>query len=213
MTRIYFTWWLACIILSFSVCAQDNVTWHKRVIREIDMRVPQPTKFGNQKIAAHDTNLVELLVPPMKAGKLAAYSNFDCDFSRKLTLYEINDSGIVCHGEDSEAFVDPATNIEKKIYIDRSPHLERIHKYHVLEEWSFDSASGRTNIQIAGIAPAKEIYGDDGVFRGVQTMFWVKYADAIKVLAHYDRLHPTKSFATYIWDDYFLSDVKPQVAK
>lgn len=216
LPRTYFTLWIlfGCLACSFLSLAQTNAdVWHKRVIREIDVLNPGAAMPAGQKNSPIDSNLMQLLVPPIKSGQLATYKTFDCNFAQKLTLFEINDSGVVCHGEDSVEVVDPVTNIEKRTYVDRSPHLERIHLYRVLEEWVFNPHTGKSELQIIGIAPARDLYSDDGIYRGTLSMFWVKYNDVIEILARYDRLHPTKTFANLIWDDYFYKDEKSAESK
>ena len=81
-----------------------------------------------------------------------------------------------------------------------------IHKYRILEEWVFDPHTGRTEIQITGIAPIREIHDEDGNFRGVQAMFWVKYNDARSIIARYEQNNPGNTIAGHIWHDYFSND-------
>ena len=214
MGHTYFKWrlLLGCTILCFTVNAQ-NLAWHKRVIREIYIPLAQPKISSSQKSEPPDTTLMEMLGKSIKMGNLDAYKTFDYNFSEKLTLFEINDSGVSCQGTDSITVVDPITSIVKNIYVDRNPHFEGIHKYDVLEEWYFDPHTAKTVMEIIGIAPVRDVYDDDNVYRGRQRMIWLRFSDMKPYLARYDRLHPTATFASYIWQDYFYSDINPQVVK
>jgi hypothetical protein len=78
---------------------------------------------------------------------------------------------------DSITTIDPKTGEEHTIANDQSPHFEKIRIIRFLEEWTFDPATLTTKIQIEGISPVREVYGDDSVYRGTLSLFWLKYAD------------------------------------
>ena len=109
--------------------------------------------------------------------------------------------------------VDPVTGTEIQKIIRRDFDPTVIRKYRILEEWAFNPRTGKTDIQITGIAPMLEVYGEDGSYRGSKSMFWVRYNDARPVVEKYDQMHPNHTLASLIWDDYFLSEVKPNKEK
>ncbi len=79
----------------------------------------------------------------------------------------------------------------------------KIRSYKILEEWSYDTHSGKTAIRIAAIAPVQDIYGEDGTYRGSKAMFWVKWAaisDLVNSCGKYDTVN---DIARLIWEDYF----------
>ncbi len=45
-------------------------------------------------------------------------------------------------------------------------------------------------VRIIGLAPVKDIIGDDGVYRGSQAMFWLFYPDIRNLLAQYEVYNP-----------------------
>ena len=144
----------------------------------------------------------------MQNKQLNAYTN--SLLTEKLLIDE-NYYG--CEGIDTLMIVDPVTGLEKLFVPDKDPHFERMAKLRILEDWTFDLIAGKTDIQIVGIAPVQDVYGDDGVYRGSKGMFWVKYNDARSIIARYERYHPENTIAAKIWYDYFLSDTMPAAQK
>lgn len=202
---------LACMATSASWAQKPgNAVWKKTVARMIDLTAKDDTKH-HLKDAGDSKYLSEMMADEVIAGKLTAYSNIDNNFSTRLTPAEVKN--ILGPKKDTVTVTDPVTGKEITKYITTDVNFETIQKFRLLEEWTFNPATGKTDIQITGIAPIKEIYSDDGSFRGIQAIFWLRYADALPVINRYDTYHPTGTLDMHIWDDYFLSDVKPKEAK
>jgi hypothetical protein len=107
---------------------------------------------------------------------------------------------------DTVTVLDPVTGAERTKVRVQDFDINSIVNYRLLEEWSFDPTSGKTQIRIAGIAPVRDIYGDDGIFRGVQAMFWLRYADAVGLIKKYDELHQDNALFPHLWKDYFSNE-------
>ena len=60
-------------------------------------------------------------------------------------------------------------------------------------------------VRIIGIAPVKDVVGDDGVYRGSQAMFWLYYPDIRNLLAQYEVYNPQNDISRQTWDEYFES--------
>ena len=58
-------------------------------------------------------------------------------------------------------------------------------------------------VRIVGLAPVKDVYGDDGQFRGQQAMFWLYYPEIRNVLAKYEVFNPENDMFRYTWDEFF----------
>jgi len=155
----------------------------------------------------NDATLMEVIAHAVKKGQLTAYNTYDHNFTAKMMSKQLKE--IIEGHTDTQMVVDPTTNEEKLVIVHHDFNQASVHKYRLLEEWTYDPKTGKTEIRIKGIAPIRDVLGDDGVLRGVQAMFWLRYADARQVLSQYDQLHPTEPFASLIADDYFYSDVKP----
>jgi len=204
---------LAAILCSIcsTAFAQTGNTWKKKVARVIDLVQKEDNKVHHLTNAEQDMPLLEMMATALKAGKLNAYAAFDNNFTSKLSPAEINQ--ILGPKIDTVTITNPIDGKEETKIIHRDFDMSVIHKYRILEEWTFDTNTGKTDIQITGIAPIRDIYGDDGVFRGVQAMFWVHFNDLHSILAKYDQYHPDNNIGVNIWNDYFLSDVKPAAQK
>lgn len=197
---------LLCILCG-AAFAQTGEVWKKRVARIIDMAPKEDNAAHHLTDAKPDTSILEMIAPALKSGKITTYSSFDNNFTTKLTQAEINQ--ILGAKIDTIFITDPTSGKEEVKIVHRDFDYSSIHKYRVLEEWVFNPSTGKTDIQITGIAPIRDIYGDDGVFRGVQAMFWIHYSDLRGVITKYEQYHPDNTIALHIWNDYFLNDVKP----
>lgn len=191
----------------------SNAVWKKLVSRHIDMGIKEDTAVHvhNTRDVSPDTTLFEMLVNAVRAGKITAYSNWDHYFTTKLTKEDFNK--IFAGVTDTMVITDPINGKETTKVIRRDFDYSAIHKYRILEEWTYNPTTGKTSIEILGINALKEIWGDDGVFRGLQGTFWLHYNDARSVLARYELYHPDNSIGGLIWDDYFAATVGPKIVQ
>ncbi len=203
---------LATVLLTTGTSfAQTGDVWKKTVSRTIDISQKEDTVRHHLTDVSNDSTLLEMMTSAIKSGKLIAYSAFDHNFTSKLTVKDLKE--MMSSKIDTQVVVDPINNQEITKIIARDFDPTQIRKYRFLEEWVFNPHTGKTDIQITGIAPMLDVYGDDGVYRGSRSMFWVKYNDVHQILARYEQAHPNHTISSLIWDDYFLSDVKPGVQK
>jgi hypothetical protein len=198
---------LAIFILVFlSVCgsasAQKNTVWKKQVARILTIKErvnkPHPPKKVNT-----DSTLLEMIVNAAMTGKATAYSNIDHQFTTKLSSHEVSD--IFYPKPDTTIIIDPNSREEKEKIIPRDFDFDAVNQYRILEDWTFNTATGTTDIHIAGIAPVKDVY-IDAYTRSVQATFWIRYADIAPILARYEKKHPANSFTQLMWKDYFFPD-------
>lgn len=191
--------------------ASDAGAWKKQVTRMIDMEEPEDTVDHHLKVAGQDSTLAELVISAVKSGRLAAYSTMDNKFTTRLTVENLEE--MLGSRTDTIVITDPVTGDELTKVVKRDFNTEAVHKYRLLEEWALNPATGKTEIQITGIAPVREVYGDDGTLRGIQAMFWLKYADVRELLAKTEQANPRRNLMGLLWDDYFFSDVNPEAVK
>lgn len=185
--------------------------WKKKVGRVIDMAPKEDNANHHLTDMREDTSILEMMTNAIKSGKLIAYSNFDDEFTTRLSADGLKE--MMTTRPDTIEVIDPITNARTIRVTRRDFDYSLIHKYRILEEWAFNPHTGITSIQIIGIAPLREIYDENNTFRGVQAMFWVKYNDVKNIIGKYEQYHPDNSLSGHIWSDYFLSDVKPEGVK
>lgn len=181
--------------------------WKKQIARVVDMGKNVDTVSRRVKDVSSDYSLMEMFVNLAKAGKIPAYSNYDRGFPTKLSVPDITKIiNNLTTKRDTTLVIDPVTGKQSTKVSTREFSFDLIHKYRVLEEWSCYAGNAKTEVQIVAIAPVRDIFNDDGQFRGVQALFWLKYTDIAAILARYDQYHPTNTLMGKVWDDYFATD-------
>jgi gliding motility associated protien GldN len=183
---------------------EADILWKKRVWREIDTREKQNVGFRY----AGDENtgggmFIEILIDAIKRGKIKAYKAFDDRFTTYMTKDDIMES--IAGKVDTQVITDPVTGTEVTKYINHDFSPETITKYRLKEDWIFDRNQGQMVVRIIGLAPVRDIIGDDGVYRGSQAMFWLYYPDIRGLLAQYEVFNPLNDIARYTWDEFFES--------
>ena len=183
---------------------EDDILWKKRVWREIDTREKQNVAFRY----AGDENsgggmFIEILIDALKTGKIKGYKTFDDRFTTQMSKEDIMES--VAGHTDTITVVDPITNQETIKITQRDFDPTTIRKYRIKEDWIFDRNQGQMVVRIIGIAPVKDLYDENNVYRGPQAMFWFYYPDIRNLLAQYEVYNPQNDIARYTWDEFFES--------
>ena len=182
------------------------LVWKKQIARVIDMGAKND--IGSQRISdvSSENSLMDMFVNLIRGNKIIAYTNSDHNFTTKLTVAELN--RILAGKKDTVLTVDPVTGKTTTKVTQKDVNLDAIHKFKILEEWSCFPATGKTEIQIIGLAPLKDVVADDGTVHGVQPLFWLRFNDISAILVRYQQYHPNNTLAGHVWDDYFNSDGK-----
>lgn len=183
---------------------ETDILWKKRVWREIDTREKQNVGFRYQGDEQSGGGMfIEILLDALKKGKIKAYKTFDDKFTAVMTKDDIMET--IAGKVDTQVIIDPITQQEMTKIIKRDFDPTTINKYRIKEDWIFDRNQGQMVVRICGIAPVKDLYGDDGVYRGPQAMFWLYYPDIRGLLAQYEVFNPHNDIARYTWDEFFES--------
>jgi hypothetical protein len=208
---------LATAFLLFYIAshAQKNAhatgtVWKKEIGRIVELKETEDPKVHHLRNLRNDTVLLEMIVNAVMAGKITAYSSWDHYFTTKLSPKEMQE--MLLSKPDTVTMVDPVTGKEMMKIVNHDFDYGAVTKWRIYEQWSFNRETGHTDIQIVGIAPMLEVYVD-GNYRGMKPLFWIRYADITGILARYEEYYPNNFLAGKIWDDYFLSDVKPGAVK
>ena len=85
-----------------------------------------------------------------------------------------------------------------------------IKQYRLKEDWIFDKQRSTLDIRIIGIAPMKEVKGEDGEVRGNTPMFWLYYPECRYVFANWEAFNrendaERRSFEDIFWKRQFSS--------
>ncbi len=184
---------------------ETDILWKKRIWREIDTREKQNVAFrysGDEHSGGG--MFIEILIDAIKKGKIVAYSSMSDDrFTTILTKEQLMEQ--VAGKMDTQYIEDPITGeqIMKTRITDFRP--ETITKYRIKEDWIFDRNQGQMVVRIVGLAPVVDKYGDDGIYRGSQSMFWLYYPDIRGLLANYEVFNPQNDMFRATWDEFFES--------
>ncbi len=181
--------------------------WKQKVVRNINIAYKLDSNGRTKDRFSVDSAFFQPIFSQVLNGTIAAYGTDLPQFTRRLSLRELNDSDVSDRDQDSITIVDPITNEEKTIALRKGPDYANIHKIAILEEWSFYPYTGKTEIKVNGIAPVVDLYDEYGIFRGSQKMIWVRYDDVRNLIDKYDQDHQGNMIANLIWDDYFSRDI------
>lgn len=181
---------------------EADILWKKRVWREIDTREKQNMAF---RYPGDDYTgggyFIEIILDAIKNGKVKAYSNMDDRFTMALTKEQIIE--MLIGKPDTTMVEDPLTGEMTMSITSREFNPDVVTKYRLKEDWIFDRNLGRMVTRIIGIAPIRDLYNDDGSFRGSQAVFWLYYPEVRPMLAQYEVFNPDNDVARITWDDYF----------
>jgi len=183
---------------------ESDILWKKRVWREIDTREKQNVAFrysGDEHTGGG--MFIEILIDAIKKGKIVAYGTFDDRFTTPLTKEQIMEK--VAGKKDTVPVMDPITGEETLVEKITDFKPETITKFKIKEDWIFDRNQGQMVVRIVGLAPVQDLYGDDGVYRGPQSMFWLYYPDIRGILANYEVFNPQNDMYRATWDEFFES--------
>jgi gliding motility associated protien GldN len=181
---------------------EADILWKKRVWREIDTREKQNMAFrfpGDENSGGG--YFIEILLDGLKKGKIKAYSNFDDRFTSVMTKDQVME--LTAGKWDTVIAIDPETQEEKVIVTRREFNPETVTKFRIKEDWIFDRNIGKMVVHIIALSPLKDVYGDNGEFRGSQPMFWLHYPEVRPLLAQYEVFNPENDVYRMTWDEYF----------
>ena len=191
------------VVASSCVCRAQvplsHPAWQKVIAREIETGQRLEQRAARSAKTNGDNMLAKMMYDAVKAGRVKGWSNLDVTMQTVLTKEYMDDVGLL----DSIITIDPVTGKETTKKNQSTPVYKYCHKFRMREEWTYNPASGKTEIQILGIAPVRDVFGDDGEFRGEQAMFWLRYADAVAIINEYEKTHPGSAFTKRIWNDNF----------
>ena len=183
---------------------EADVLWKKRVWREIDTREKQNLAFrytGDE--ATGGGMFIEILIDAVKKGKVAAYSTYDDRFTSKLTKEQLMEQ--ITPKSDTIEVEDPVTGQKYQKVVTRDFSPQTITKYRIKEEWIFDRNQGKMVVRILGIAPVRDIYDENNIYRASMPMFWLYYPKIRQTLSEYEVYNPNNEVYRATWDEFFES--------
>ncbi len=184
---------------------EADVLWQRRVWRTIDLRqkmnlplyYPLWTTNGVSSLwdvirrAVYDDATVTAYDP----GPLLQ----DDGFTRAMTTAEL---GSVLERVDTvwtPSLDDP--DVDVPVATPAPLESKDIRMYRLKEDWVFDKQRGVMEVRIIGIAPMREVRGEDGELRGYAPVFWLYYPELRYVLANAAALNARNEGERLSYDD------------
>ena len=200
-------------VVPYTHIREADVMWARRVWRTIDLREKMnhplyfPTEAINDRKSLFDVIRQGLLVD----GSITAYDAgpllTDDEFRKPLLATELTDmfSRLDTQYTESLETGDMEMVVQEIILETRD-----IKMYRLKEDWIFDKQRSSMDIRIIGIAPMKEMRGEDGEIRGYSPMFWLYYPECRYVFANWEAFNrendaERRSFEDIFWKRQFSS--------
>ena len=158
----------------------SDILWHKRVLREIDLKEKQNSHlYFSQKNPLPENCFFDILLHSIKNGDIIAYSTKDDNFSKELSIEEVNNLLL--------------PNFNSK----------NIVKIWLKEDWIFNSLYSKIEVRIIGICPVIISKDSEGTITGYKQLFWLYFPNIRATLVNYDAIKTEET--TYSFDDIFIN--------
>ena len=200
-------------VVPYTHIREADVMWARRVWRTIDLREKMnhpfyyPTEPINDRKSLFDVIRQGLLVD----GPITAYDAgpllTDDEFKKPLLATELKEM----FSRMDTQYTESLTTGDMEMVVQQIELESRdIKMYKVKEDWIFDKQRSTLDIRIIGLAPMKEMRGEDGEIRGYSPMFWLYYPECRYVFANWDAFNrendaERRSFEDLFWKRQFSS--------
>lgn len=181
-------------VLPYPHIREADVFWQKRVWREIDIRQKMNLPFAYPK-----QPLVNVLLEIIESQPEASIF-LDEDFTTPLT---VNDLISRFNSIDTIPIIDPVTFETRNEVVINDFDWTSVSKFRLKEEWVFHKTYSKMMVRILGIAPIRDIYDDNGNYRGQEAMFWAYYPNFREHLVKYEAFNPQNDYSSLTWEDVF----------
>jgi gliding motility associated protien GldN len=200
-------------VVPYTHIREADVMWARRVWRTIDLREKMnhplyfPTEAINDRKSLFDVIRQGLLTD----GSITAYSvgpvGTDDEFKKPLLTSELKE---LFTRLDTQYTENLETGDMDMVVQEINLETRDIMMYNIKEDWIFDKQRSTMDIRILGIAPMKEMRGEDGEIRGYTPLFWLYYPECRYVFANWDAFNrendaERRSFEDIFWKRQFSS--------
>lgn len=180
-------------VLEYDHIREADVMWQKRVWRVIDTR-----EKLNLPFAYPEEPLIGIFMDLVNSGEVTVYT--DEDFTTPFTKEDLASK---VGGADSVLTFDFDTGAEIWKVVSNDFNPEEVQQFRLKEDWVFDEESSTMIVRIIGIAPIRDIYDDNGNYRGQNALFWVYYPEMRRYLTNFEAFNPFNDAQRNSWEDIF----------
>ncbi len=179
--------------LKYDHLREADIFWEKRVWRVIDTRQKMNIAFSNPK-----EPLIDVLLGAIHEKDSKVRIFLEDYFETPIDTTELSGQlGSV----DTIMVVDPDTYEETQEIVRNDFDWTSVKKFRLKEDWVFDEESGRMIVRVLGIAPIRDIFDENGNYRGQNAMFWAYYPDLRETLTRHEVTKATNNAQRLSWDD------------
>jgi gliding motility associated protien GldN len=182
-----------------------DITWSKRLWREIDMRQKMNQPFY-YPIEPHNNwrNFITVIMDALKEGSITAYdiSNTD-EFLVPLNYQEIVSRQVDTVHRTLTRPYPPYDQYDTVIYTEFDPN--KVTRIRIKEDWYFDKKRSQMLVRILGICPVMIKERNDEEF--TEPLFWIYYPEARPVLAQAEVFNRFNDAARRSYDEVFMKRI------
>jgi gliding motility associated protien GldN len=179
-----------------------DITWSKRMWREIDMRqkMNQPFYFP---LEPHNNwrNFITVIMDALREGSITAYDISGTDeFLVPLNYQEIVSRQVDTIHRTLTRPYPPYDQYDTVIYSEFDPN--RVSRLRIKEDWYFDKKRSQMLVRILGICPVMIKERNDEEF--TEPLFWIYFPEARPVLAQAEIFNRHNDAARRTYDEIFM---------
>jgi len=193
-------------VVPYAHLREADVFWSKRVWRVIDMRekVNHPLYYPTEEINDRK-NLFDVVYQSLMVdGSITAYDAGptleDDEFTKPMLTSQLRD---IFTRMDTSYTEDLDTRELVEVVQEIRLESADIKQYRLKEDWFFDKQRSKMDVRIIGIAPMREVRGEDGEFRGFAPIFWLYYPECRYVFANWEVFNRQNDAERRSYEDIF----------
>jgi gliding motility associated protien GldN len=180
---------------------EADIYMKKRIWRMIDFREKFNQFFYYPTQPVQDrVSFMSMVMSGLQEGSITAYDAITDDFTRPLTYEEF----VASRTSTKTVTIEDLDTGEETTRTDTTTFsTQDIKQLRVKEDWIIDRQRGVRDTRIMGLCPVIQKFDENGVYRGIEAMFWIRYPDCRELFVNTDAFNRHNSAMRNSYDDVF----------